>query len=122
MFARHCELAAGGRDAVGRLGGRRSLDEDEIEELAGHIDAQRDGTALLEHCAQLPELERAAIELVDLGGLTPKEAALVLGVSRVALRQRLCRARSGLRKLHATRTAASITQPGLPARRGITST
>ena len=122
VFARHCELAAGGRDAVGRLGGRRSLDEDEIEELAGHIDAQRDGAALLEHCAQLPEIERAAIELVDLGGLTPKEAALVLGVSRVALRQRLCRARSGLRKHHATRTAASITKPGLSARRGITST
>ena len=122
VFARHCELTASGRDAVERLGGRRSLDEDEIEELAGQIDAQRDGAALLEHCALLPELERAAIELVDLEGLTPKEAALALGVSRVALRQRLCRARSGLRKLHATRIPASITKPGLSTPRGITST
>jgi hypothetical protein len=33
VFARHCEQSAGGRDAVARLGGHRTLDEDEIEEL-----------------------------------------------------------------------------------------
>jgi RNA polymerase sigma-70 factor (ECF subfamily) len=53
-------------------------------------------------CEQLPAVERAAIELVDLEGLTPKEAALALGVSRVAFRQRLSRARSRLRKEHQT--------------------
>jgi DNA-directed RNA polymerase specialized sigma24 family protein len=47
---------------------------------------------------QLPAIERAAIELVDLDGLTPKEAALVLDVSRAAFRKRLSRARSRLRK------------------------
>ena len=107
VFARHCEQAAGGREAIARLGGRRSLDEDEIEELAGRIDAERDGAALLRHCARLPEIERAAIELVDLGGLTPTEAALALGVSRAALRQRLSRARSRLRRLHAAPTPAT---------------
>jgi RNA polymerase sigma-70 factor (ECF subfamily) len=102
VFARHCEQSAGGRDAVARLGGHRSLDEDEIEELTERIDAEREGAALMRRCARLPAVERAAIELVDLEGLTPKEAALALGVSRVAFRQRLSRARSRLRKEHPT--------------------
>jgi len=100
VFAHHCEQSAGGRDAAARLGGHRSLDEDEIEELARRIDAEREGAALLRRCAQLPAVERAAIELVDLEELTPKEAALALGVSRVAFRKRLSRARSRLRKEH----------------------
>jgi len=100
VFARHCEQSAGGRDAVARLGGHRSLDEDEIEELAGRIDAEREGAALMRRWARLPEVERAAIELVDLEGFTPMEAALALGVSRVAFRKRLSRARSRLRKEH----------------------
>jgi RNA polymerase sigma factor (sigma-70 family) len=100
VFARHCEQSAGGRDAVARLGGHRSLDEDEIEELAERIDAEREGAALMRRCAQLPAVERAAIELVDLEGLTPQEAAVALGVSRVAFRKRLSRARSRLRKEH----------------------
>jgi RNA polymerase sigma factor (sigma-70 family) len=100
VFAQHCEQTAGGRDAVVRLAGRRALDHDEIGELAGRIDAERAGRDLIERCARLPSLERAAIELVDLSGLTPKEAAAALGVSRVALRKRLSRARSRLRKEH----------------------
>jgi RNA polymerase sigma-70 factor (ECF subfamily) len=74
------------------------LDVDEIEDLAGRIDAERAGRELIERCSQLPELERAAVELVDLSGLTPKEAAAVLDVSRVVLRKRLSRARARLRK------------------------
>ena len=100
VFARHCERSAGDRDAVARLGGHRALDEDEIEELAGRIDAEREGAALMRRCERLPALDRAAIELVDLEGLTPKEAAQALGVSRLAFRQRLSRARSRLRKDH----------------------
>ena len=100
VFARHCEQSAGGRDAVARLGGRRALDEDEIEELAERIDAEREGAALMRRCARLPAVERAAIELVDLDGLSPKEAAQALGVSGVAFRKRLSRARSRLRKEH----------------------
>jgi RNA polymerase sigma-70 factor (ECF subfamily) len=100
VFAGHCEQSASGRDAVARLGGQRPLDGDEIEELAGRIDAEREGAALMARCARLPAVERAAIELVDLEGLTPKEAAVALGVSRTAFRKRLSRARSGLRKEH----------------------
>ncbi|HTX32864.1 MAG TPA: sigma-70 family RNA polymerase sigma factor [Solirubrobacteraceae bacterium] len=98
VFARYCEQSAGGRDAVARLGGHRLLDEDEIEELTERIDAEREGAALMQRWAQLPAVERAAIELVDLEELSPKEAALALGVSRVAFRKRLSRARSRLRK------------------------
>ena len=100
VFARHCEQSAVSRDAVARLGGRRELDEDEIEELAGRIDAEREGAALMRRYAGLPAIEQAAIELVDLEGLTPKEAALALGVSRVAFRKRLSRARTRLKKEH----------------------
>ena len=100
VFARHCEQSAGGRDAAARLGGHRPLGVDEIEELAERIDAEREGAALMQRCARLPAVERAAVELVDLDGLSPKDAAQALGVSGVAFRKRLSRARSRLRKEH----------------------
>jgi RNA polymerase sigma factor (sigma-70 family) len=103
VFARHCEQAADTRRATARLGGHRPLDEDEIEELAQRIDAEREGAALVRRCEHLPAVERVAIELVDLDGLTPKEAALALGVSRVAFRKRLSRARFRLSKEHETK-------------------
>ena len=78
VFARHCEQSAGGRQAVARLGGHRTLDEDEIEELAGRIDSERAGAGLMRRFAQLPAVERAAIELVDLEGLTPKDRKSVV--------------------------------------------
>ena len=98
VFARHCEQSAGGRDAAARLGGYRPLDEDEIEEVAERIDAEREAAELMRRFAWLPAVERTAIELVDLEGLTPQEAAVALGVSRVAFRKRLSRARSRLRE------------------------
>ena len=61
---------------------------------------QREGRALLERCARLSDVEREAIELVDLAGLTPKEAADALGASAVVMRKRLSRARRRLRKEH----------------------
>ncbi len=100
VFARHCAEAANGRHVRSRLAGRRALEDDEIEELAARIDAERVGRALMERCSRLPEQERAAVELVDLAGLTPKEAAAALSVSRVVLRKRLSRARARLRKEH----------------------
>jgi len=100
VYARHCEGVANRRDAAARYAGWRELDADEIEELAARIDAQRAGQELLARCAQLPELERAAIELVDIAGLSPKEAAQALETSSVVLRKRLSRARARLRKEH----------------------
>lgn len=98
VYAGYCQQVAGGAAAVARLAGRRLLDDDEVEEIAARIDAEREGRRLMERCARLPELERTAVELVDVAGFTPKEVAAALGVSRVALRQRLSRARARLRR------------------------
>jgi RNA polymerase sigma-70 factor (ECF subfamily) len=98
VHARACARAANGREAERRLAGQRPLEDDEIEELAAKIDAQREGRELLHRYRVLPALEREAIELVDLAGLRPREAATALGVSPSALRVRLFRARTRLRK------------------------
>jgi RNA polymerase sigma factor (sigma-70 family) len=98
VYARHRERETRGDDLVQRLIGRVVLSEDDIEDLAARIDAQAEGRALVARCARLPERDRQAIELVDLDGLTPAEAAVCLGVSAGALRVRLFRARTKLRK------------------------
>jgi RNA polymerase sigma-70 factor, ECF subfamily len=98
VYARHCERAANGSNALAALAGHRELEEDEVEDLAARIDDQRAGRELLTRLTELPELERAALELVDLDGLAPREAAAALGISRGALRVRLFRARTRLRK------------------------
>jgi RNA polymerase sigma factor (sigma-70 family) len=98
VYANHLNDQAIGADLIDQLGGRLVLAVDEIEDLAGRIDAQRDGRALLERAARLSGLEREAIELVDLTGLTPKDAARVLGVSANVLRVRLFRAHKRLQK------------------------
>jgi RNA polymerase sigma factor (sigma-70 family) len=87
-----------GRQAAVRLAGQITLDDDEVEQLAARIDDQSEGRRLLRDCAQLPEIDRAAVELVDLGGLSTREAAAALNVSPGALRVRLFRARARLRK------------------------
>jgi RNA polymerase sigma-70 factor (ECF subfamily) len=79
------------------LAGRRELGEDEVDELAGRIDAQRVARQLLAQLEGLPELERVALELVDLAGLTTSEAASALEIAPGALRVRLFRARRRLR-------------------------
>jgi RNA polymerase sigma factor (sigma-70 family) len=100
VYAQHCAHTASGRDAVARLAGLVNLPAEEIDELMERIDAQRAGRELLEGCGALSPPERAAVELVDLDGLTPKEAAAVLGVSRGVLRMRLSRGRARLRREH----------------------
>lgn len=98
VYARHCARAAHQQDAARRNGGRRVLDTDEIAELLTRIDAEQAGRELIGRLGELSAVDRAAIELVDLVGLTPKEAAAALEVSPGALRVRLFRARSRLRK------------------------
>jgi RNA polymerase sigma factor (sigma-70 family) len=102
VFATYCETFSHQQDKARRLGSRRELDADEVEELISRIDAERPGRHLLTELETLPELDRALVEMVDLAGLRPKEAASALGISRGAARTRLMRARTRLR---ATRTA-----------------
>jgi len=98
VHARHCAQVASGQETTRALAGRRDLDDEELDELAAKIDAQRAGRELIERWGRLPAVEREAVELVDLAGLTPKEAALTLGISPGAMRVRLFRARARLRK------------------------
>jgi RNA polymerase sigma-70 factor (ECF subfamily) len=105
IYAGHCEAHSQQRNKVLRLAGRRELDPDHIGELLTRIDAERAGRRLITELITWPALDRAVIELVDIAGLRPKEAAGVLGVSPGAVRMRLMRARARLRK--ATSTTAT---------------
>jgi RNA polymerase sigma factor (sigma-70 family) len=98
VYAAYLADQAIGVDLIDRLGGRLVLADDEVEDLVERVDAQHDGRRLLERAAGLSSVEREAIELVDLLGLTPRDAAGLLGVSANALRVRLFRAHQRLRK------------------------
>jgi RNA polymerase sigma factor (sigma-70 family) len=98
VYANHLAERAAGVGLIDRLGSQPDLADDEIEDLAARIDAQRDGRRLLARTARLSGLEREAVELVDLAGLAPKDAARALGVSPNTLRVRLFRAHNRLRK------------------------
>lgn len=98
VYARQQEALADGRLVFERLTSEVALNDDELEDLVDRIDAERAGRELLDRIARLPELERSAIELVDVEGMTCPDAARVLKVSPGALRVRLFRARAHLRK------------------------
>jgi RNA polymerase sigma factor (sigma-70 family) len=98
VYAAHCEAYSQQQHKLLRLAGRRELDQDQVEELLERIDAERAGRGLIAVLAMLPERERAVIELVDVAGLRPKDAATVLGVTPGTVRMRLMRARTRLRR------------------------
>lgn len=98
VYAAHCEARTRQHDQVLRLAGRRDIASDHIEELEARIDAERPGRRLLRSLAALPEPDRTAVELVDIAGLRPSEAAKVLGTTAGAFRIRLMRARARLRR------------------------
>jgi DNA-directed RNA polymerase specialized sigma24 family protein len=62
------------------------------------IELESSATELIQRLSTLPELDRDALELVDLVGLSPAEAARELGVSAGALHVRLLLARAKLRR------------------------
>jgi RNA polymerase sigma-70 factor (ECF subfamily) len=102
--------AARERRAHGRIDARELLDPDDIVRLQERIDAEARARELFDAVAGLPAGERAVFELVAVDGLSPREAASVLGISAVAARVRLHRARSTMRKL-LDPDAPTINQP-----------
>jgi RNA polymerase sigma factor (sigma-70 family) len=98
IYAAHCQAHHQQRSGVERLAGRRELAPDEVGELIDRIDAERAGRALVIGLTALSAADRAVVELVDLAGLAPQEAAQVLGIAPGTLRMRLLRARARLRK------------------------
>ena len=99
VYAAHCQAYSQQRHKLQRLAGRRELDQDQVEELLERIDAERAGRGLLAELARMPERDRAVIDLVDIAGLRPQEAAAALGLTPGTVRMRLMRARGRLRKM-----------------------
>jgi RNA polymerase sigma-70 factor (ECF subfamily) len=99
VYERHLATAAkrGGidrrRPSMGRL-----LSSEETEELLWRIELESSAAELIQRLGALPEVDREAIELVDLVGLSPAEAAHELGLSAGALHVRLLLARAKLRR------------------------
>ncbi|MCK2221335.1 RNA polymerase sigma factor [Actinomadura sp. ATCC 31491] len=82
-----------------RVSGRRPLDQDDLARLEERIDAERPARRAFEAMADLPDGERAVLELVVLEQLTVTEAAEALGIRSGTAMVRLHRARKTLRKL-----------------------
>jgi RNA polymerase sigma-70 factor (ECF subfamily) len=80
-----------------RISGRRLLEADDIARLEDKLDAESPGRRALAALERLPTGERAVLELVAVDDLTVGEAATALGISQVAARVRLHRARKSLR-------------------------
>jgi RNA polymerase sigma-70 factor (ECF subfamily) len=98
VYAAHCEAHGRQQGRLLRVAGRRDLEADHLGELIDRIDAERAGRSLIAGLADLPDGDRALVELVDIVGLAPKEAAAALGVTSGAVRIRLMRARARLRE------------------------
>jgi RNA polymerase sigma-70 factor (ECF subfamily) len=84
--------------ATARIVGRRLIDASDIERLEERIDAARSGQQALEALSRLKPKAREVLLLVSADGLSPTEAARVLGISAAACRMRLSSARRALSK------------------------
>lgn len=84
-------------DAEHRLAGRSLLDADDYARVEERIDAATALRRAYEAMQQLPDQDRRLLELVAVDGLSTGEAANVLGITAVATRVRLVRARARLR-------------------------
>ena len=91
--------------AFARIDGRRLLAEDDLERLRERIDAAREARTLYQALLDLPESQRAVLELVVVDDLTVTEAAAALDLRVTTARVRLHRARAALRQ------AGAIGQP-----------
>ena len=79
------------------VSGRRLLDEDDYARLDARLDASRLRQPLSDALDSLAPAEREIVELVDIDGLAPSDAARVLGINPAAARMRLTRGRRRLR-------------------------
>lgn len=79
--------------ALARVDGQRPLEPDDFDRLERQIDAARRVHRARAALDRLSPVEREMLELVGQEGLLPGEAARLLGISPVAARMRLARAR-----------------------------
>jgi RNA polymerase sigma-70 factor (ECF subfamily) len=97
VYAHHLESAAL-RDGRPRVSARQLLSPEETEEMLWRIDVEHSGAEAMQRLGSLADVDREAIELVDLVGLAPGEVAHELGVSTRTLHVRLLLARARLRR------------------------
>jgi RNA polymerase sigma-70 factor (ECF subfamily) len=93
-----------------------ALAEVEVEALPSSASSglTPDGRRMLRAIEGLPEPEREAFELVRIQGLTPAEAATVVGVSERTVQRRLNRARVLLAEQLADLRPGMSSEPTLP--------
>lgn len=96
VVASHHRSAARASRAAGRIGARDLLDEDATEQIVARIDSERSSRDAYRALADLPERQRAVMELVAVDGLSLVDAALALGISAGNARVRYHRARQRL--------------------------
>ena len=85
------------RDLLGRMPAEH--DPDPADDIAGRLDDERAMGRVLAAVRRLPRAEREAVALCLWSGVGYAEAAAVLGVSEVAVRSRVSRARARLSRL-----------------------
>ena len=103
----HGRRSARHLNAMSRVVGRALLDADDHARLEDRLAAEADARRTLAAMADLPDADRAVLELVALAGLSLTAAASALGVKPGTARVRLHRAR---------RRLAGIIAPDAPTR------
>jgi RNA polymerase sigma factor (sigma-70 family) len=84
--------------AEDRLAGRLFMEADDYARVEERIDAAREARRLYIALTRLSQPDRRLLELVAVDGLTPAQAGQALGISAVAARVRLLRARTRLKQ------------------------
>lgn len=96
VVANHHRRASRAMRAAGRIDARDLLDGDATEQIVARIDSERSAREAYRALAELPERQRAVVELVAVDGLSLTEAALALGITPGNARVRYHRARQRL--------------------------
>lgn len=100
--------------AIGRLRGRELLDEDDTESLERQLEASAVAPDLREALSRVSSGAREVLLLVGTG-FSPSEAAAAIGVSPVAFRMRLLRARRALARALGQRQGSGPAGRAVPA-------
>ena len=82
VYAAHCAAYSQQQHRLERLGSRRELDQDQVDELLERIDAERAARGLLAELARLPERYRA-VPFGQCGQLGEQAASCSFGVNPV---------------------------------------
>jgi RNA polymerase sigma factor (sigma-70 family) len=103
------------RALANKIAGRRWLGSNDIERLEERITAEQSVAGLMQVVDRLKPRDREALLLVGMDGLTPTQAAGVLGISPANFRMRLTAARRALAQVMPA-TRSPIDRSALTAR------